>query len=258
MQNEPYLRPTVTQRLRGFLRQAGEPLPAWATLDDVMDELWAALHAWRDDPAFWQGFGGLVAELRADAARDPRIGLADPSAELLGRARVEDLVTELQRALCRLPSRPEPGALRRALPRLSAPLAACLLLLGGGLACKRSATGNGATTDVAPPPPALSAYVEQSALTEDQKAALRACVPGLAPQRHTDLTALFRDATPEQIARTLEAMLEPGEECGLPAPEADAGTAPVDAATPPPPPPPPPPHWDGPPPAPAYKGVSFR
>ncbi|MBI5486570.1 MAG: hypothetical protein HY905_04485 [Deltaproteobacteria bacterium] len=288
MHEGPYLRPTVTQRLRGFLGHAGEPMPAWATLDDVLDALWVALHARRDDPAFWRAFAPLVDELRADAARDPRTGLADPSAELLGRARVEDLVAELQRALGGLPSRPEPGALRRVLPRLSAPLAACLLLFGGGLACKRSSTGNGSTTDVAPPMTSLSAYVEQSTLTEDQKSGLRACVPDLAPQRHTDLMALFREATPEVIARTLEAMLQPGAECGLPAPEADAGTAAVDlaappppppppadvaggapgetdadgvtleAAPPPPPPPPPPPHWDGPPvPAPTYKGVSF-
>ena len=99
MDQQPYLRKTVTQRLRGFLDQTGGSSPVWATADEVIGRLWATLRARRADPAFWREFTALVEDLRHDATRDPRVGLADPSAELLGRARVEDLVAELQAAL---------------------------------------------------------------------------------------------------------------------------------------------------------------
>jgi hypothetical protein len=42
------------------------------------------------------------------------------------------------------------------------------------------------------------------------------------PGRKAELVTLFRDRPPEEIARTLEAMLAPGGECWA-APDADAG-----------------------------------
>ena len=284
MDQQPYLRKTVTQRLRGFLEQTGGTPPVWATADEVIDRLWLTLRARRSDPAFWREFAALVEDLRADAAREAGVGLADPSAELLGRARVEDLVAELQAALDASPETPGRGGSRRARPHLSAALAACLFLLGTA-ACKKSPSDTAGTEAESPvPAPTLASYVEESGLDPEEKVDLQECLAQLPTQRTDDLVALFRDSPPEVIASTLEAFLLPGADCGpaVEPPAADAGAAPAPdagsvepaqpeagttgapdvAPTEPAPPeagppeatrrPPPDPS-----PAPAYKGVSF-
>ena len=231
MNERGFLRPTVTQRLRTFLDDEGKKVVAWTTIDQVLDALWATLHARRDDPGLWRRFESLVGELQADAARDSVDGLAHPSAELVSGARIGELLHELRGALPSASARPEPGALRRNLPRLSAPLAAVLLLLGG-LACKRSATTSTPDTAIepAPPTPALQGYVDQSTLDAAKKSDLSTCLPGLPQEKRDGLVVLFRDAEPAVIARTLEAMLEPGGDCAPAAPaEAEAGTTAPDA-----------------------------
>ncbi|MBI5500335.1 MAG: hypothetical protein HY907_08835 [Deltaproteobacteria bacterium] len=219
----------MTQRLRAFLDDAGAGLPAWATVEDVTDRLWTTLRARRADTAFWRELPGLIAALRSGAARDARTGLADPSAELLGRSRVEDLIAELRRALDAPPEPAGRGAVRRGRPHLSVSLAACLLLLGSAVACQPSAPAAGAG-DVESPAPTLASYVEQSDLAADAKAELRECLPGLPVQRSDHLVALFRDSPPDVVARTLELLLAPGAECGPPVevapPPLDAGVAP--------------------------------
>jgi hypothetical protein len=233
MNEQGFLRPTVTQRLRTFLDDEGKKVVAWTTIDQVLDALWATLHARRDDPGFWRRFESLIEDLRVDAARDSAGGLAHPSAELLSGARICDLLHELRGALPSTSGRPEPGSIRRTLPRLSAPLAAVLVLLGG-LACKRSATTSTPDTAIqpAPPAPALQSYVDQSTLDAAKKSDLTTCLPGLSPERRDGLVVLFRNAEPAVIARALEAMLEPGGDCAPVAPpQADAGTTAPEAST---------------------------
>jgi hypothetical protein len=232
MNEHGFLRPTVTQRLRTFLDDEGKKIVAWTTIDQVLDALWATLHARRDDPGLWRRFESLVEELQADAVRNSADGLAHPAAELLGGARIRELLHELRGALPSTSARPEPGALRRTLPRLSAPLAAMMLLLGG-LACKRSATTSTPDTAIepVPPTPALQSYVDQSTLDAATKSELSTCVPNLSDDRRDGLVVLFRDAEPAVIARTLEALLEPGGDCAPAAsPQADTGPAAPDTA----------------------------
>jgi len=275
MNEQGFLRPTVTQRLRTFLDDEGKKVVAWTTIDQVLDALWVTLHARRDDPGFWRRFESLIEELQVDAARDSADGRAHPSAELLSGARIRELLHELRSALPSSPGQPAPGSFRRTLPRLSAPLAAVLLLLGG-LACKRTTTTSTPDTAIqsAPPTPALQSYVDQSTLDAVKKNDLSSCLPGLSPDRRDGLLVLFRDAEPAVIARTLESMLEPGGDCA-PAvpPQADAGAtasdestaAPADAGTAAPDVPPEPADAGDavvetqyvPPIAPTYKGVSW-
>jgi hypothetical protein len=190
----------------------------------VLDELWTTLHARRDDPTFWTRFRGLVAGLRAAAAGEGAGDLAHPAAELFDRAQVDRLVGELQAALRAAPGRPARDALRRALPGLGAPVATLLLLLGCGGNGKAGA-GPPEAEPIAPAePPAATVeeYTSMAPLGPERQEALRSCFLGVPPGRKAELVTLFRDRPPEEIARTLEAMLAPGGECWA-APDADAG-----------------------------------
>jgi hypothetical protein len=248
---QPYLRPTITQRVRSFLEASGDVPPVWATPDQVLDTLWRRCTVRRGDAAFWREFEALLAAIQIDAAA-PGDDFAAPDAELLG-ARAADLAAELRGAL--RTGKDAPGTLRGLLPRLSAPLCACLLFLGAQ-ACRRGAEPAAspdsvgretpAAVDAGLAPPALESYLDNPGLAPEPQAALAACLPGLPPPRREDLVALFRESPPEVVAQALLALLAPGGDCAAPV-AADAGAA--DAANQP--------DTYQMPVAPVYKGVSL-
>jgi hypothetical protein len=226
MATTPYLQPTTIQRVRSFLEQAAVPLPAWTGTDAVLEALWTTLRRRRDDPVLWARLAALIEVLERDvAAGQGGARLAHPSADPLAGERAAALVAELREALG---TSDEPstgrGAARRGMTRLSAPLVACLLLLAG--ACTKESAPVSTATDAPPPPPAAVTLEQQLAaadLPDDVRAPLASCFTGIEATQRRDLEALFRDQPPEEIARALEALLQPGAACHVePAVAADA------------------------------------
>ena len=186
MENHAHLRPTATQRVRGFLAGAGTSPPPWASASQVMDELLSLLHARRDDAATWSSLAGLLAALRADVSRGTD-GLATPEAEVLPERAIADVIAELQAALRGSPEPPGPGAAQRMMATHGGPLLACLLLLGAAEA--------GCTKAPEAGPPAVTQPARPDAART-------------APPPDASLAQVFRDGSPEQVARKLEAMLD--------------------------------------------------
>ena len=226
MARTPYLRPTTIQRVRSFLEQASVPVPAWTSSEAVLEALWTTLRRRRDDAALWARLAGLLGELERDlAAGQGGARLAHPSADPLGGERAAALVAELREALA---ASEEPsagrGAARRGLSRLSAPLVACLLLLAGACRTEGAPASTAADVPAPPPPPALTLEQQLAGadLPDEVRNPLSSCFAGLEPAQRVDLEALFREQPAEEIARTLEALLQPGAACAV---EPVAGTA---------------------------------
>lgn len=226
----PYLRPTLTQRVRAFL-DAYDPIEPWSTWTDALDRLHALLIARRDDSGFWADLQALADDLQNDIQRGRCEGLPAPEAELLSEAHVASVLTELRdaldgtRAAC-------PGSMQLMLAGRSAALAACVTVIAAALTI-----GCGRTESAAAPDSAI--------ITAD---------PAIAPAdagTPDALVELFRDASADVIAAKLEAMLEAGVDA---APEAASGAVPPKPTAKPNPPRPPRPPINA---VPRYKGVTF-
>jgi hypothetical protein len=192
-----------------------------------MDGLWTVLHRRRGDAAFWKGLEELVGQLGADAALDRSDGLPDPAAEILSRERIRSVIDELHAALEASGPASGPGAMRRFLKQLSAPVAGCVILLAIALAAGCKGRQPPSATE------RLSSYVDGSGLPEAQKQALRRCVEtGLTQGKKDSLVELFATKSPEEIAAALEDLLAAGGDCGETPDEAGAEEAPApDAAS---------------------------
>jgi len=226
MTNPAYLRPTTVQRIRAFFDGVGESVPPWTGVDEMMDGLWTVLHGRRGDEAFWKGLEELVGQLGADAALDRSDGLPDPAAEILSRERIRSVIDELHAALEASGPASGPGAMRRLLRQLSAPVAGSVILLALALAAGCRGQQAASATE------RLASYVDGSGLPEAQKQALRRCVEaGLTQEKKDSLVELFAKKSPEEIAAALEDLLAAGGDCGEPAAEAGEEEAPApDAA----------------------------
>lgn len=220
----PYLRPTVTQRMRHFLQNMDEKVPPWNGFEDVMDRLWEILHRRRNDPAFWAGLEELIDCIGRDLSRGRSRGLPDPRAEILADSRIDDLVRELRERLRRSQVGTGPGVMKRFTCGLRAPVMGCILLLG---ACFMAGCPKDEEKDALE---VLNTYVSDSSLTDDQKQALSQCFVGLTDSQKDDLVELFKNRSAEEIAAELESMLQPGGLCYAPS-DADVADLPADPST---------------------------
>jgi hypothetical protein len=231
------IRPTVTQRVQGFLRGQGAALEPWAALDETYAALYRLLDRRRDDAAFWAPLNRLLGDIIADTTGDrgPR-RLPAAGAELLRSWDVDALVRDLQAAL---PGGSAPGgqdmsALRRFFGRLTAPALGGFLLLGLTAAkCDDGGDDSSADTDTDSDADSDSdsdsdtdtactesiddctldhgsilwiALDAATSIPAEEKPCLCSCFAALNDSWTTGLTALFETATPEQTAAYLEEM----------------------------------------------------
>jgi len=237
MQTMPFLRPTVIQHLRAFLADH-DPIPPWSTSGDVLDHLHGLLHARRDDPAFWARLRDLSKDMQSDVTRGRSVGLPAREAEVLSEQQIATLLDELHAAMRSNGHRHGPGAMRDLLAGRSAALAACVSLLAAALAsgCNpRSPEG-----PIAQDGASITADPVQTAATDAS-----------APQGADALVQLFRDGSPEDIARQLEAMVDGGVNAVIDGAAREGGPRPVVGNNQPPR---PKPTVQ---PVPRYKGVTF-
>jgi hypothetical protein len=197
MPNAPFLRPTTLQQLRTFLGQAGAPLAPWTSFDEVLNHLVALVHARRDDPRFFAQLSPFLEELRVNAARG-EAGLAAPDAELLGRATVESIVSELREKLRGAPERASPSTLRALLAEGAAPLLFLALLTTAVTGCTQSETSPTGVSDRSgtaaplPAPPTPAAIPADASVTTDA------------------MVEMFRQKSPQEAAAWLEGMVDAG------------------------------------------------
>jgi hypothetical protein len=225
------IRPTTTQRVRGFLGEQGVTSRPWASLDDTYAALYLLLRERRDDEAFWPVVGALLRRIVTDGADGPR-RLPAPQAELLRSWDVDALVRDLRRALPG--GADDRGGYRRLCGALAAPA------LGGFLALGVTAAG----CDMAPdgddgPAPAWAegcaldsggvvyGALDDSALADDEKSSLCGCLAALGSSTQATLSEMFAECDPEALADLLEGWIAECESAGLP--ESGAGNA-ADAA----------------------------
>jgi hypothetical protein len=197
------IRPTTTQRVRGFLIDQGIAPRPWSTLDETYAALYRLLRARRDDNAFWRPLAGLLRDVVADAADGPR-RLPARQAELLRSWDVEELVRDLRRAL---PGRCAPVGDHRGFARaLGAPVLGGFLVLGLAAAgCDDGGTpawAEGCSLDGGTG--LYAAIDENDTLSGDEKAGLCTCVAALAVDSQQSLSALFEECSAESVAMALE------------------------------------------------------
>jgi hypothetical protein len=129
------LMPTITHRVRSFLRSQGAEIVPWSGLDETYAELHAMLRRRREDASLWPPLAQLLREIVA-AAADPNAGcLAAPDAELLASWDIDALIRDLRAALPESDPSTTTGegsatALERFLSTLTAPVLGGFLLLG--------------------------------------------------------------------------------------------------------------------------------
>jgi hypothetical protein len=224
--NAPAIRPTITQRVRRFLACEGVSLTPWIGLEETYDELYALLRRRRDDPEFWPPLTRLLEEI---------VESASERAELLSSWKVDELVTELRRALDSV----DRGKAQFAQGLSVAVLGGFLLIGlaaagcgassvisngGGGGSAGLGHSGGAAGMTVTPggaggqssctldPTSVLRTTINGSTLTAQQKDALCGCFAKLSTGWSASLTNLFETGTPQQIATELQNLLAC---CGL-------------------------------------------
>ncbi len=239
------LMPTITHRVRSFLRSRGANIAPWSGLDETYAELHRVLFDRRDDPTLWGPLAELLRDLVA-CVTDPEAGrLAAPNAELLAAWDIDALVRELQAALGNQNPATAPS-LAGFLGRLTAPVLGGFLLLGLVAGCggrldtaTTDATGGSRPTDAgvgaggqsgtggrdagmvdAEPPvdraacaadaaDVLTRTVAQSpSLEAGEKELLCRCLAALNASWTDGLTELFATQTDEVIAAALEEMIQ--------------------------------------------------
>ncbi|HEY3445216.1 MAG TPA: hypothetical protein VGK67_02585 [Myxococcales bacterium] len=215
MQTTPYLRPTALQHMRGFLAEFGAGLPPWSTSDEVLNELVGLLHVHRDDDAFFARLAPFIQDLREHAQRG-EAGLTARDAEVLSRSTVESIVEELQARL-RGASRSASSSIVSALIGDRAARLLCLALLSSGLvACTQPAAPS--TTPAEPGTPAPTPTPTQAKAADPQ--------PAVAPESTDALVQMFKEKSPQEAAKALEATFDASEPVPPPPPGVDPAVAP--------------------------------
>jgi hypothetical protein len=211
------IRPTVTQRVRGFLSTQGVDVKPWAPLDETHASLYRLMSAKREDAEFWGPVQRLLGEIVEDAA-GANGRLPAPQAELLKGWDIEELVRDLRRALpSETPS--DSSAFKRFSAGLSAPVLGGFLLLGlaaagcdGGKGDDDTASDTDATwaegCSLDPGSTLWGTIHDAADLTDAQKADLCACFADLSPSWEQGLAAAFESASAEDTAAYLEAMIQ--------------------------------------------------
>jgi hypothetical protein len=205
MSEQAYLRPTVTQKIRGFFIEAGEKVPPWTSFDEVMDSLWSMLYSRRDDAVFWNGFESLIRSISSDLGKRRQDGLPDPQAEILSEEKIGRLLDELQAAVRKSTGGSGKGVMKRCLRSLSTPLIGFLLMMGAAAApgCEED---NSAAAN-------LNHYVDDSNLSPDAKQQLKSCFDEWTDEKKLNMVEMFQTMTPEQIASRLQSMIAYCGEC---------------------------------------------
>ena len=226
--NAPAIRPTITQRVRRFLAHEGACLRPWTGLEETYDELYALLRRRRDDPEFWPPLTQLLEEI-IESARD--------RAELLSSWRVDELVTELRRALGAADGGKSSAQFAEGLSVavlggfLLIGLAACdeplnvapigvgpaggtggtaVATAGAGTSGKGGAGGAGGAggqSCTLDPASVLKTTIDGSSLTAQDKDRLCGCFAKLSTGWATSLTSLFETSSADQIAKELQNLL---------------------------------------------------
>jgi hypothetical protein len=230
--NAPAIRPTTTQRVRRFLAREGASLRPWAGLEETYDELYALLRRRRDDPEFWPLLTELLEEI---------VESASERAEFVASWKVDELVTELRRALGAADGRKSSAQFAAG---LSVAVLGGFLLIGlaacdeplnvnlggggkagvtntGGTAGKPGTSAGAAGTSGAgggggaggqasctlDPASLLKTTIDGSSLTAADKDRLCGCFAKLGTGWTTSLTSLFETSSAEQIATELQNLL---------------------------------------------------
>jgi hypothetical protein len=202
------IRPTTTQRVRGFLAEQGLAPAPWSALDETYAALYRLLRTRAHDDRFWKPLAGLLCDIVSDAADDSRRA---KGAELLKSWDIEELTRDLRRAL---PSEWEDDApVRRFTSSLAAPALGGFLLFG--LAAAGCDTAEDADGDGSQPAWAAGCSLDadtvlynsiddNTTLTDDEKSDLCGCLADENDGTQDSLSSLFDGCDPEAIASALE------------------------------------------------------
>lgn len=217
---------TVTQKIRSFLARSGQAVVPWSSVEEVMDRLYGLLYERRENEGVWHDLSGLLDSLQSAA----RGMLPAPEAEILSRAKVDELTVELRRAVRASAELPAVGSMRRFVLGKSAGVAACIALLAA--ACSSGCGSSSETKDDSGTGQADTAVIKADAPTtaDADSGAKDAAVdsPGVvvdapavvdAPSGEAGnvseaapsvdaLLELFRDGSPVDIAAKLEAAVD--------------------------------------------------
>jgi hypothetical protein len=215
---------TVTQKLRLFLARSGQVVAPWSSVDEVMDHLYALLYERRAQDGLWQDLAALL-----DSLQSERHGaLAAPDAEILSRARVDSLVTELRRAMWASQEAPAAGAMRRFSVGKSAGVAACIALLAAtfSLGC-----GSSNSKEDTRPADTAAAAKQDTAVPADTAPATKQDTAVLDSNTSPTPDAAVPDSTPDQArVDTASADTLPPPQDAAPKDTGDASISPGDAA----------------------------
>jgi hypothetical protein len=204
------IRPTTTQRVRGFLAEQGIAPRPWSTMDETYAALYRLMRARTRDDAFWKPLAGLLRDIVADTA-DGRRRLPARSAELLASWDIEGLTRDLRRAL---PGELEEApSVRRFTSSLAAPALGGFLLLGLAAAgcdaadeadCSASQTTWAQGCSLECGTALHDAVDDNETLTTDEKSALCSCLASEPSDVQSSLSTIFEECDPESIAYVLE------------------------------------------------------
>jgi hypothetical protein len=215
------IRPTTTQRVRGFLAEQGLAPAPWSTLDETYAALYRLLRTRAYDNGFWKPLARLIGDIVADAA-DGRRRTGVQGAELLRSWDVEELVRDMRRSL---PS-PWEGApsVRRFAASLAAPALGGFLLFGLAAAGCDEADEAECGGDAGPAwtqgcsldcgTELFGAIEDNETLTTDEKSGLCGCLTEEPADTQSWLSSLFEDCDPEAIASALEDLVAQCESQG--------------------------------------------
>jgi hypothetical protein len=132
----------VTRKVRDFLVQQQAELPPWSGLEETYDSLYSVMRERRRDPAFWHPLEALLRDIVADRSLWRNSALQMSRAELLEKADIDDLVSEMRRAIGVHDETPRISAVGRFCARLSRSALAGFMLLGVALSGCYDATGD--------------------------------------------------------------------------------------------------------------------
>ena len=233
------LRSDTVSRLGRFLDDFG---PGWAapcSLEQAQNALFGLLHDQTHDERCWRELQELVESIRVDLGRTQYPGVYSHDTDVLSNQKVQRLLDEVrQRSAAATPCVAKPDVIAF-LSHASVPVATCLTTLAAAFlgGCGRTAP---APTDPVQPSP-------QTAAAANTIGASTGLETDACANNADALDALFRDGSPDQIAATLEAIVDAGVEASIGARHDATSGASKRVKTPLP----------SPMPAPTYKGITI-
>lgn len=205
--------------IRKFLRAHGTDLPPWEKPKRVLESLYADLRNKRNDNRFWTDLRQLMRDLE-DHRFDPE---ALRGSETLKDATLDTIIQDLRAELEGAPSKGGIGKWIAGSVTGSALLG--FLLLGYSVGCYGGsdddddknycldAEENDIPDSEADTYCELVAYIYAADISDEDRATLLDCLPGLDAGYREALVEQFQDLNDEQIAVVLESMLDNGILC---------------------------------------------